>query len=277
MQRPLGIMVVHSPALPILEQDLNMAESIGARYVEVLPRWSHLPDAFDLKNQIEDRGLKIWSTHGPWGGQTVQAPRVDLADLNHDARQASIDDLLRALDWAAVIGAQLIVVHPGGLSPMEDFEHRKANLIESLSRLTEEGQARKIQIGVENMPKGVYPGSHMNHLAEIVKLVNHESIGLVLDTGHAQISGNLSEETMAARDFLISTHVHDNNGRSDSHLPPGEGVIDWNAWKFTLDEIAYTGPIMLECIKLLRERMHHPENFKQFLELFGRSPYQNPN
>jgi sugar phosphate isomerase/epimerase len=277
MQRPLGIMVVHSPALPILEQDLNMAENIGARYVEVLPRWSQLPDDFDLKNQIEDRGLKIWSTHGPWGGQTIQAQRVDLADLNHDARQASIDDLLRALDWAAVIGAQLMVVHPGGLSPVEDFEHRKANLIESLRQLTEEGQARNIRIGVENMPKGVYPGSHMNDLTNIVKLVNHKNIGLVLDTGHAQISGNLSEETMAARDFLISTHVHDNNGRADSHLPPGEGVIDWTAWKFTLDEIAYTGPIMLECIKLLRERIQKPEKLNQFLELFGFDPFHNRN
>ncbi len=52
----------------------------------------------------------------------------------------------------------------------------------------------------------------------------------------------------------MTTHVHDNNGRQDSHLPPGHGTIDWLAWGRDLDAIAYTGPIMLECIRHLRQR-----------------------
>ena len=53
--------------------------------------------------------------------------------------------------------------------------------------------------------------------------------------------------------LLATTHVHDNNGRQDSHEPPGHGTIDWSAWGPALDSIGYGGPILLECIRHLRQ------------------------
>jgi sugar phosphate isomerase/epimerase len=75
---------------------------------------------------------------------------------------------------------------------------------------------------------------------------------LVIDTGHAQIVSSPAIETRNAGARLMTTHVHDNDGRRDTHLPPGEGVVDWPAWLEALDEIEYTGPIVLECIRELR-------------------------
>jgi sugar phosphate isomerase/epimerase len=59
--------------------------------------------------------------------------------------------------------------------------------------------------------------------------------------------------------LLSPTHVHDNNGRQDAHLPPGHGTVDWPGWGRMLDSIGYAGPIVLECIKHLRE---HPESYR---------------
>lgn len=254
-RRRLGLMVVHSPKGPLLEHDLGLASMLGATCVELLPQWHSLPEAAVVREVIENSGLSLWSVHGPWGGQAISAARVDLADVNDQLRQISIDDVLRAMDWATRLGAKVVVVHPGGLSAPEELAERTENLTQSLDRLSVEARSRNIRIGLENMPRGVYPGSHMAELAGIVRAVNRPAaLGLVLDTGHARISGDLCEETLAAQGLLISTHVHDNDGRSDSHRPPGEGVIKWPAWFAALEQIGYPGPIMLECVKALRER-----------------------
>lgn len=247
-------MVVHSPAAAVIDTDLKLVRELGASCVEVLPRWNALPPAGELRSIIECSRLEIWSVHGPWGRRSICAERVDLADTNPRLRQESLDDILRASDWAAALGAKVLVVHPGGLSEAEDFPSRFDNLRDSLARMASAAWPLGLKIGVENMPKGVFPGSRMEDLAKIVREIDHPGLGLVLDTGHARISADVVTETLAAEGRLISTHVHDNEGRADSHKPPGEGTIDWPAWFATLTRIGYSGPIMLECIRALRER-----------------------
>jgi sugar phosphate isomerase/epimerase len=106
---------------------------------------------------------------------------------------------------------------------------------------------------VENMPPGVHPGSKMTDLGELLLELHHAHLALALDTGHANLGGGVETETLSAGSLLATTHVHDNNGRQDSHLPPGLGTIDWSAWGRALDSVGYEGPILLECIKHLRE------------------------
>lgn len=256
--RPLGLMVVHSPLRDILTVDLMMAQAIGAEVVELLPRWSELPDAAELCARLEASGMKLWSLHGPWGGQSVKAERVDLSDPEPQRREDSIDDVRRAADFAVEMGARLMVVHPGGLSEPLELEIRRDALTESLARLADHLTGSRLQLGVENMPKGVHPGSSMIDLRQIIEVLGNEQIGLVLDTGHGHISGCVVEETLSAGRFLLSTHVHDNNGRADSHLPPEHGEIQWHRWFDAIDFLEYRGPIMLECVKWLREKGRDP-------------------
>jgi len=45
---------------------------------------------------------------------------------------------------------------------------------------------------------------------------------------------------------LVTTHVHDNRGRRDDHLPPFEGVIEWPTALMALQKVGYDGIMMLE-------------------------------
>jgi sugar phosphate isomerase/epimerase len=92
----------------------------------------------------------------------------------------------------------------------------------------------------------------MADLRALLSTLNLPELALALDTGHAHLASDLGTETLAAGPLLRSTHVHDNFGRRDTHDPPGRGTIDWPAWGRSLDEIAYAGPIMLECVRQLR-------------------------
>jgi sugar phosphate isomerase/epimerase len=251
--RVLGTMVTYGFPDIDLQAELAIATRIGARVVEILPEWSRLPDPGLLRAQIADHHLSIHSAHGCWGHRTIRAQRVDLGSTDPAVARESIEDIQRCVDWLSTVGGTYLVVHPGGLSDKSDLAVRRAALRETLFELGEHARTAEIFICVENMPPGVHPGSSMSELFEIVDELDHPAVALALDTGHANLTSNVGQETRACGARLVTTHVHDNDGRRDSHEPPGHGTIDWNQWGKALDNIGYRGPVMLECIRRLRQ------------------------
>ena len=47
-------------------------------------------------------------------------------------------------------------------------------------------------------------------------------------------------------EHLIATHVHDNRGRTDDHLVPFDGTIDWPAALTAVQKVGYEGTLMFE-------------------------------
>ncbi len=251
--RPLGTMIVYGFVDRDADVDLALAARIGASVVEVLPDWSRFPDPALVRQRVAERGMLIHSAHACWGSRTIRAARVDLGALDAATHRESVDDLKRCADWLDMAGGRCLVVHPGGLSVPEDRDARRAVLGQGLCAVAEHVRGTKIVVCVENMPPGVYPGSSMAELAELLAELNDPALALAVDTGHANLRSTAAAETLAAGLLLKTTHVHDNNGRQDSHEPPGHGTIDWVDWGRALDAIGYSGPIVLECIRRLRE------------------------
>ena len=251
--RPIGTMIVYGFTSGDLARDLDLALKLGARCVEVLPQWRSEPDAATLKRQVADTGLFLHSAHGCWGTHTILARRVDLASTDPATRSESLDDIRRCVDWLALAGGRCLVVHPGGLSEPNEARLRRDALLLSLSSLANHAEGTGVVLCVENMPPGVHPGSRMAELAAVVDQVDRREVGLALDTGHANLVSSAGEETRKATRGLMTTHVHDNDGRRDVHLPPGGGTVDWSDWVAALDEVRYDGPVMLECIREIRE------------------------
>ena len=254
IRRLLGTMIVYGFPKGDLEIDLAIAGRLGAEVLEILPFWSSYPDPAQLRSRISAPGLQIHSAHGCWGGQSILADRVDLGSPHIPTWSASVDDLKRCVDWLQAAGGSCLVVHPGALSAPEDIDHRRDALARGLTVLADHAQGTGVTLCVENMPPGVFPGSRMLELFQLVEELDRPEVALTLDTGHAQISAETASETLVAGSRLRTTHVHDNDGRQDVHLPPGLGSIDWGGWVAALDAIDYRGPIVLECIKHLRDK-----------------------
>jgi len=233
--------------------DLAIAVRLGATVVEILPHWISYPDPILLRSRVADVGLAIHSAHGCWGGQSIRAPQVDLGSTHPATWSASLGDLRRCVDWLGAAGGSCLVVHPGGLSDPEESGPREEALARGLVILADHAAGTGVTICVENMPPGVHPGSTMGDLARLAAGLDRPGLALALDTGHAHITGGHRPATIAAGRLLRTTHVHDNDGRRDSHLPPGLGTINWDAWIGHLDAVGYRGPLMLECIRHLRE------------------------
>jgi sugar phosphate isomerase/epimerase len=254
LERPLGTMVAYGFSAIDLASELALARRIGARLLEVLPDWRALPDPGQLHRRVAEAGLAIHSAHGCWGGQAIRALRVDLGALGAAAHRAAVDDLKQCVDWLATAGGTCLVVHPGGLSDAADAPARRDALARGLVALAGHTRGTGVIICVENMPPGVHPGSRMADLFGLLDELDLPELALALDTGHAHIAAAAPSETHAAGRLLRTTHVHDNDGRQDAHLPPGLGTLDWPAWLEALDAVGYRGPIMLECIRHLRNQ-----------------------
>ena len=71
---------------------------------------------------------------------------------------------------------------------------------------------------------------------------------LVLDTSHAAVAGHdLIEVRGRFGDRLRHVHLSDNAGKGwDSHLPPGEGILDLDAFLADLSVHGYAGSVSLE-------------------------------
>jgi sugar phosphate isomerase/epimerase len=260
--RPLGTMVAYGFATIDLDSDLALAHRLGASVLEIFPEWRSLPDPGVLRARVADSGLTIHSAHGCWGGQTIHADRVDLGQPDPSVHRASVADLKRCVDWLGAAGGTCLVVHPGGLSDAAQAPARRDALARGLIALADHARGSGVILCVENMPTGVHPGSRMADLFDLVAALDRPELALALDTGHAHIAATPAAETEAAGRLLRTTHVHDNDGRQDTHLPPGLGTLDWNAWVEALDAIDYRGPILLECIRHLRS---HPDSLDDAL------------
>jgi len=251
-------MVAYGFATVDFAAELALAGRLGASVLEVLPDWRALPDPPLPPPRVAHASPRVPRPHGSWGGQAIRAPRVDLGELDATAHRASVADLKSCVDWLAAAGGTFLVVHPGGLSLAELAPARRAALARGLIALAEHARDTGVILCVENMPPGVHPGSRMADLFDLLAELDRPELALALDTGHAHITAAAPGETRAAGRLLRTTHVHDNDGRQDTHLPPGLGTLDWPAWLEALDAIDYRGPILLECIRHLRNDPDSP-------------------
>jgi sugar phosphate isomerase/epimerase len=74
-----------------------------------------------------------------------------------------------------------------------------------------------------------------------------QGLGILLDTGHLNVvKEEIPNSIVSARDRLIHVHVNDNNGETDQHLVPGDGMIDFRAVLEALHRIGYDKYLTIE-------------------------------
>jgi sugar phosphate isomerase/epimerase len=158
-----------------------------------------------------------YTVHGPFG-------YTGLGDVSGAKRREALDEHRRHLAAAAEIGARLYVVHPDWHPNGAAHDPAVIEALERSFRELVEVQAETgVEILVENMPGAGH--SHFTRPGEI----DLQGLGLILDVGHASISGCLDAWLADPRAPLRHVHLHDNHGTGDDddpHLPLGAGVID---------------------------------------------------
>ena len=56
---------------------------------------------------------------------------------------------------------------------------------------------------------------------------DHPAVGICYDSGHAHITADAAATLHLLSPYVVTVHLHDNDGVDDLHLIPGQGTIDW--------------------------------------------------
>lgn len=176
-------------------------------------------------------GLIPWSLHA-WQPLARDASQVEMV----------LERYRDTAEKARALGVRIVVVHSGGGMEPEALAERRSANSKTLCALAEY-LGPEITVAVENMRAH----ADWEFLVDMVSHCEMENIGLNIDTGHANIGdlGVVNAIHMAGN-RIRTTHLQDNYGECDNHLPPGKGKIDWVAALSAFRAVGYPGPFIVE-------------------------------
>jgi sugar phosphate isomerase/epimerase len=200
----------------------------------------------ELGHWFRDSQLKLHSIHGPmytddvWGRSGPQSV-IDITEPLKGKRITIVDEVKRALEVAEVVPFRYMVQHIG-VSGQEFDQRRLDAAFSSLEELKVFAGQRGVEILLENTPNDLSTAERLHLFLN----ETHLNLNYCFDIGHAHMSHGVEDQFERMKDRIRSTHLHDNDGVSDSHLFPGKGTIDWGKAMELLGSRRNQYPLLLE-------------------------------
>ncbi len=189
---------------------------------------------------------------------------LNLASLNEDIRQKSIDALIGEVKRCHNLGLSYCVLHPGSYKDQTP-ETAIRKVIDALEDVLQQTDFSKVRVLLENTAgQGSAIGFRFEHLKEIMDGVKSKRIGVCFDTCHAFSAGyDLRDDTAFQKTFdefdkvvgidnLYAIHINDTKtdlgGRVDRHDNIGIGKLGLECFRLVLKQFPHI-PKVLETPK----------------------------
>lgn len=230
--------------------NFHSVRKAGFRAVELClyfkePRFYDADDAARVADRASQADIALHSMHGFTGP----------IDRYRMTREMYLAVNLNQLDFMERLGMKTLVLHlPIDTQP--DLAASIASARDALDVLVPRAREAGIVLAVEN----TYDPEQYNapdFFQAIFDAYDEVEVGLCYDSGHALMT---SEEVLLERftERLVAVHLHDNDGQNDLHLPPGQGLVDWQNVRCTIQKSSFAGPVHLE---VSRTEEGSPEDF----------------
>lgn len=173
----------------------------------------------------------------------------DLACVDAAQHERAVAEHRLAVNFAAELGGCILVTHDIDIpEPDEpDGPTRRTAFVDGVGAVAVYAQAKGVRLALENLGSGYT--REPDRLVALMDDIGTDNVGVVIDTGHRNLSGDPAAALRTVGQHLITLHLHDNHGARDEHLLPGQGAIDWADTMRALSEIDYTGVFMYEIMR----------------------------
>jgi protein FrlC len=233
-----------------LEEAINRTAAHGYQGIDI---WGGRPHAYRcdlsekeiaiLRRQIESEGLAVAS----FIPAQFRYP-TNLCSPSDKVRLDSIAYIQDSIYTAAAFGAPLVSVCPGHTLYGQSKADGLSRLQDSLYAVTACAAQYNLRIALE--PADKYETDLVNTCMQALDLIRdleHDNVGILLDTGHAQVVGESVSGVIAEiYEHIFHFHIDDNHGLRDEHQVPGDGVIDFVAVLKELGRLDYQGYLCAE-------------------------------
>ncbi|MXZ35162.1 MAG: sugar phosphate isomerase/epimerase [Acidobacteria bacterium] len=221
----------------------------GFQRVEILALRPH----FDYRDSRLGREVAGWlldqesflhSLHLPhcldYRPGRIQTP-LSIAATEPHRRTQAVDEARRALEFAERVPCPLAVIHAGALEDGYRPRHLDA-IYQSLEILVPFADDRGVRLTLENIPNRL----SLERMGRFLREADLTGVGICFDAGHAHLDSTPASQITAAGQCILTTHLHDNHGRRDEHLPPFAGTAPWPDILQSLAGSGYDGCLLLE-------------------------------
>lgn len=236
-----------------LKSALRDINHLDIEHLELVDEGMHELDGKKIdviRGFVRDRGLSV-SVHAPFAD-------INIASTSPSIRNAIMRRLKRSMRFSAKLSSEYWIFHSGVRSAVSDILPGldwKINL-DSIRALLREARQHSLKIAIENTPK-TFPFliRYSEDLERLYEQLGDDGLelGVALDVGHANISGEIDKMIRLFHRRIVHTHLHDNNGDRDSHLGIGFGGINWSKLIGDLRDVGYNGALVVESISNVEE------------------------
>ena len=160
---------------------------------------------------------------------SIHAPICDIniAAVNDKVREAALDETIRTMEHANLMGVKTVTIHPGLYSTSLDNvkEESIRHSRDSLKIIEKWAKEYGVTAAIENMPSfRIMMGQTPE---ELLALLDGTDLSICFDIGHANTMGKIDECIELFGDRIVNVHIHDNLGKNDDHMTIGDGIIDF--------------------------------------------------
>lgn len=180
------------------------------------------------------------------GGVTLHGAFFDInvASVDPDIALISESRVKKSLEATERLGARAVVFHTG-ITPQLISEAYIGNWLAKSERFWSGmlAEHRGVDIYIENM----FDDRPEPLLKLSESLCRHPNYGVCLDYAHATVYAKDAPGWLRVFSrYIRHIHINDNNGTEDSHLPLGDGVIDWKLFFALRRELTPEASVLLE-------------------------------
>jgi sugar phosphate isomerase/epimerase len=226
----------------IAKSGFNLVEIFCARQHFDYTNSNHVRE---IAGWFSDSQVKLHSLHAPLSRDpegTSHHSVVSIAFTERQRRQESMDEIKRALEVAEYAPFHYLITHIG--VPGEEYDlHKFDAALTSLEHLRLFAGQRGVEVLVENIPNEL---STPRRLVDFFRHTHMSDLKVCFDSGHALLDGKVEDAFHVLKNFIASTHLHDNDGARDDHRFPFEGNIDWERTIRELHSATPQVPLLLE-------------------------------
>lgn len=213
------------------------------------------PSVRAIADELAQHGLRC----------TIHAPFMDLnpGSVDRAVREVTRQRVEQTLAVADILRPEVIVFHPGysRLTYGSAVETWVNNCVDFWQALLPCVRTSGCRIALENIFE-----EEPSTLRRVLDLIDDPLVGHCFDSGHFNMFATVSLEQwfFELGDRIVESHLHDNHGQADEHLPVGEGQIDFGLVTSLLKQYAPDAVWTLEAHS--RERLERARvNIQQFL------------
>ena len=225
-----------------------------------------------LSDRIHDAGMFVSQVHGPW-------PVFPDLDYGEESRRIRLEYMKTSIRLSALLGSKKWVIHPMFPCGVNDLLDNNAQVtwevnLDYITELLKYAKENGVIICLENMPFKNFSLSKPKDILKFLNTIDDPMCCACLDTGHAALfdDESLADTVIGLGNKLQALHIHDNDGKTDSHWLPGEGIIDWHTFALALHDIDFQGVFSLETYP-----DPTPVGYEEIMRLLAKKTYQIAN